>query len=79
MDILLHGYCRENILDDGIIILQEIHIMQTLMTPFLMLKSYIFVFCKMLKECPQTTLWPKLGFWSSRGEPGEGNGVETCT
>ena len=37
-----------------------------------MLKSYIFVFCKMLKGCPQTNLWPKLGFWSSRGEPGEG-------
>ena len=32
MDILLHGYCRENILDDGIIILQEIYIMQFLNT-----------------------------------------------
>ena len=32
MDILLHGYCRENILDDGLIILQEIYIMQFLNT-----------------------------------------------
>ena len=39
-----------------------------------MLKSFIFVFCKRLKGCPQTNLWPKLGFWSSQGEPGEGRG-----
>ena len=32
MDILLHGCGRENILDDGIIILQEIYIMQFLNT-----------------------------------------------
>ena len=32
MDILLHGYCRENILDNGIIILNEIYIMQFLNT-----------------------------------------------
>ena len=81
MDILLDGYCRENILD-GIIILQEIYIMQFLNTNVNDTisdagKLYICIL-QNAKECPPLNKSvAKVGTESSRGGPREG--VETCT
>ena len=64
MDILLHGYCRENILD-GIIILQEIYIRQFENNNDINSDDGKLCLC-ILQHAKGVVTNKSVGFWSSR-------------